>query len=166
MLDEGDNELAAAALREVKRIDAERDDQARSFGQAEQRLTEWQAPDLDAALDYYTELRNAIAGKVQRAQWVHDLNAALRTVLEGVWLHTINDDELGQVLIAQFVLRSDEQAARPPDISLATRVAHWRRLLDAGEPIIPADNDPGTSVVSTSAGVVIPPVSVPLHPAS
>jgi hypothetical protein len=60
------------------------------------------------------------------------------------------------------LLRRDEQAARPPDISLATRVEHWRRLLDEGKPIIPADDDPGTSVASTAAGVEIPPVSVPL----
>ena len=162
LLDDGDEDLAAAALREVTRIDAERDDHARLLAQAEQRLAEWQAPDLDAALDYYTELRDAIAGKVQRAQSVHDLNGALRTVLEGVWLHTVDDHELGQVLLAHFVLRRAEHAARPPDISLATRVEHWRRLLDEGKPIIPADDDPGTSVNSMAAGVEIPPASVPL----
>src|SRR4051794_10893037 len=163
LLDDADEELAAAALRELSRIDAERDDHTRSLAQAEQRLAEWRAPDLDAALDYYTELRDAIAGKVQQAQSVHDLNGTLRTVLEGVWLHIVDDDELGEVLIAQFVLRRAEHADRPPDISLATRVEHWRRLLDEGKPIIPADDDPGTSVESTAAGVEIPPASVPLN---
>lgn len=165
LLDEGDDELAGAALRQVTRIDAERDEQARSLAQAEQRLTEWQAPDVDAALDYYTELRDAIAGRVREAQSVRDLNAALRTVLEGIWLHTVEDDALGQVLIAQFVLRTDEQAGRPPDISLATRVDHWRRLLDDGEPIVPSESDPGTTVTATEPGVAIPPISVPLGPA-
>jgi hypothetical protein len=162
LLDEGDDNLATAALREVIRIEAESDQQARSLAQAERRLTEWHTPDVDAALDYYVELRDAIAGRVQQAQSIRDLNAALRTVLEGIWLHTVNDDKLGDVLIAQFVLRRDEQAGRPPDISLATRVEHWRRLLDDGQPIVPSERDPGTTLVGTRSGVAIPPLSVPL----
>jgi hypothetical protein len=162
LLDEGEDQLADAALREVTRIDAERDEHARSLAQAEQRLTEWETPDVDAALDYYAELRDAISGRVQQAQSVRDLNAALRNVLEGIWLHTVADDELGQVLIAQFVLRSDEQAGRPPDISLATRVEHWRQLLDVGRPIMASESDPGTTIAHTDRGVVIPPISVPL----
>ena len=161
-LDEGDDQLATAALREVTRIEAERDEQARSLSQAEQRLTEWQTPDVDAALDYYMELRDAIAGRVQRAQSIRDLNAALKTVLEGIWLHTVHDDEVGKVLIAQFVLRRDEYAGKPPDISLATRVDYWRRVLDDGQPIVPSESDPGTSLVGTDGGVAIPPLSVPL----
>jgi hypothetical protein len=102
---------------------------------------------------------------VQQAQSIRDLNAALRTVLEGIWLHTVKDDKLGDVLIAQFVLRRDEQAGRPPDISLATRVEHWRRLLDDGQPIVPSEHDPGTTLVNTHPGVAIPPLSVPLNTA-
>jgi hypothetical protein len=89
-------------------------------------LAEWEAPNVDAALDYYTELRDAIAGRVERAKSVRDLNAALGSVLEGIWLHTVTDPTLGDVLMAQFVLRGTEEAGRPPDISLATRVEHWR----------------------------------------
>jgi hypothetical protein len=164
LLDAGDVELGAAALREVTRIETERDEQARSLAQAEQHLSAWETPDVDAALDYYTELRDAIAGRVQQAQSVRDLNAALRTVLEGIWLHTVQDEELGPVLIAQFVLRADERAGRPPDISLATRVEHWRRLLDDGHPIVPSEIDPGTTVKGTEIGVTIPSISVPLRP--
>jgi len=162
LLDKGDVELGAAALREVTRIELERDEQARSLTQAEQHLSAWETPDVDAALDYYTELRDAIAGRVQQAQSVRDLNAALRTVLEGIWLHTVQDEELGPVLIAQFVLRADERAGRPPDISLATRVEHWRRLLDDGRPIVPSEIDPGTTVTGAEIGVAIPSLSVPL----
>jgi hypothetical protein len=162
LLDEGDVELGAGALREVTRIELERDEQARSLTQAEQHLSAWETPDVDAALDYYTELRDAIAGRVQQAQSVRDLNAALRTVLEGIWLHTVQDEELGPVLIAQFVLRADERARRPPDISLATRVEHWRRLLDDGQPIVPSEIDPGTTVTGAEIGVGIPSISVPL----
>jgi hypothetical protein len=162
LLDEGDDVLATAALREVIRIETEREQLALSLDQAERRLTEWHTPDVDAALDYYVELRDAIAGWVQRAKSIRDLNAVLRTVLERIWLHTLDDDKLGQVLIAQFVLRRDEQAGRPPDISLATRVEHWRRLLDDGQPIVPSEGDPGTTRLDTDAGVAIPPVSVRL----
>ena len=162
LLDDGDDDLAAAALRQVTRIDAECEEHALSLAQAEQRLSEWETPDVDAALDYYTELRDAISGRVQQARSVRDLNAALRNVLEGIWLHAVVDDELGQVLIAQFVLRSDEQAGRPPDISLATRVDHWRRLLDERKPIVPSESDPGTTVADIEHGVLIPPITVPL----
>lgn len=162
-LDEGDEALAVAALREVTRIELEGDQHARSLAQAEQHFTEWQAPDVDAALDYYTELRDAIAGRVQHAQSIRDLNAALRTVLEGVWLHTVHDNKLGPVLIAQFVLRANDRAGRPPDISLATRVEHWRRLLDDGLPILPAERDPGTTISGVQGGVAIPSISVPLR---
>ena len=158
LLDQGDDDLAARALREVARIEGDRDELARALNQAEARLSEWEAPDVDAALDYYNELREAIAGRVHNARSVRDLNAALGSVLEGVWLHTVTDDELGDVLIAQFVLRRTAETARPPGITLATRVGHWRRLLDEGEPIIPAEKDPGTTVTS----IAIPPLRVPL----
>ena len=92
-----------------------------------------------ALLDYYSELRDAIAGRVQAARSVRDLNAALRTVLEGVWLHTVDDDELGKVLIGQFVLRADAESGRPPDASLPTPIEHWPRPLDPGRPIMPSE---------------------------
>jgi DNA invertase Pin-like site-specific DNA recombinase len=158
LLDDGEDELAARALRELDRIEGDHDELARALKQAEARLSEWQAPDIDAALDYYNELREAIAGRVHNARSVKDLNAALGSVLEGVWLHTVTDEELGDVLIAQFVLRGASEAGQPPGITLATRVGHWRRLLDAGQPIIPADDDPGTTVTS----IAIPPLRVPL----
>ena len=154
LLDEGNDELAASALREMTRIETEGVENARALAEAEQRLTEWHATDVDAALDYYSELRDAIAGRVQRAQSIRDLNAALRTVIEGIWLQTVEDHELGPVLIAQFVLRGDEQAGRPPDIALATRVEHWRRLLDDGKPITPSESDAGTTVAHAEPSAV------------
>jgi hypothetical protein len=149
LLDDG-NDLAATALREVARIEADCNERVAALAEAEQRLAEWETPDVDAALDYYSELRDAIAGRVERAQSVRDLNAALRTVLEGVWLNTVEDDHLGQVLIAQFVLRADAETGRPPDISLATPVDHWRRVLDDGQAIMPSELDPGTAVTGGS----------------
>jgi hypothetical protein len=75
----------------------------------------------------------------------------------------VQDDQLGPVLIAQFVLHADERAGRPPEISLATRVEHWRRLLDGGLPIVPANRDPGTTIIDARGGVAIPAISVPLN---
>jgi inorganic triphosphatase YgiF len=74
LLDEGDEQLAATALREVARIERERDQLGQALADAERHLAEWQAPDLD----YYKELRDAIAGRVANAKSVRDLNAALK----------------------------------------------------------------------------------------
>lgn len=73
-------------------------------------------------------------------------DVALASVLEGIWLHVIDDLELGNVLVAEFVLRGTDEAERPPDITLATRVEHWRGLLDSGRPIVPSETDPGISI--------------------
>jgi hypothetical protein len=146
LLDEGEEELADTALREVARIERERDQLAEALANAELHLAEWQDPDLDAALDYYKELHDAIAGRIANAKSVRDLNAALVTVLEGVWLHTVDEPTLGRVLLAQFMLRGSEDAGRPPDIALATRMSHWRQLLDRQQPIVPAQRDPGTTI--------------------
>ena len=158
LLDDGDDQLATQALRQLARIEDERDELARSLAQAEARLSEWEAPDVDAALDYYNELREAIVCRVQSAKSVRDLSAALRTVLEGVWLHTVTDPELGEVLIARFVLRSTNAAGRPPGIALATKLEDWRRVLDEQQPGHRAEADRGTTVTS----VAIPLMRVPL----
>jgi DNA invertase Pin-like site-specific DNA recombinase len=146
LLDEGNEQLADAALREVARIERERDELTQALANAEHHLADWQDPNVDAALDYYKELRDAIAGRIANAKSVRDLNAALATVLEGIWLHTVDDPTLGPVLFAQFILRGTDEAGRPPDIALATRVSHWRQLLDEQQPIVPAQQDPGTAV--------------------
>ena len=144
LLDEGDHDLAARALRELARIEADLADHTRAVELAEQRLADWDAPDVDAALDYYTELREAIGGRVRNAKSVRDLNASLRTVLEGVWLSILHDDEIGDTLVAEFALRGTDTSTRPPEIALATRVDHWRRVLEGGQAIKPSRTDPRT----------------------
>jgi DNA invertase Pin-like site-specific DNA recombinase len=154
LLDEGNEQLADAALGEVARIGRERDQLAQTLADAEQHLADWQDPNVDAALDYYKELRDAIGGRIANAKSVRDLNAALATVLEGIWLHTVEDPDLGPVLLAQFILRGTDEAGRPPDIALATRVGHWRELLDEQQPIVPAQQDPGTAVTGGETRVL------------
>lgn len=94
----------------------------------------------------------------QSAQSVRDLSAVLRTVLEGVWLHTVTDPELGRGADCPFVLSGTDEVGEPPGIPLATKVGRWRRVLDEEQTIIPAENDPGTRIT----GVAIPPMRVPL----
>ena len=62
LLDQGDDELADAALRKVARIELESDSLAGTLAQAEERLSQWQTPDVDAVLDLYNELRMAVRG--------------------------------------------------------------------------------------------------------
>jgi hypothetical protein len=82
LLDAGDD-LAADALREAVRINADAENARDAIEQAEQRLADWPtAPQVDAALDFYTRLRDAIAGHIDAASTVAEMNAALRTVLE------------------------------------------------------------------------------------
>jgi hypothetical protein len=159
----------------MARIETERDQQARALAEAEERLTEWRRTLTPLSIITRSCATRSLAG-CRRAPSIHDLNAALRTVLEAVWLHTVQDPELGHVLIAQFVLRRDEQAGRPPNAALATRVEHWRRLLDDGKPIMPSESDTGTTVahaapvpdaipshnVRNGRGIDLPPLRIPL----
>ena len=69
---------------------------------AEERLAEWPtAPDVDAALDYYNELRDAIQGRLSGSQSVSELRAHLRATLEVAAL-----DFDGADLFGTFLLRS------------------------------------------------------------
>lgn len=100
LLDAGD-ELAHEALRAAARMDADATAAAEAMDEAEARLEDWPVePDVDAALDFYGELRAAIVGRVTAASTIAEANAALRAGLEGVWL-TMSDG----LLTARFVAR-------------------------------------------------------------
>jgi hypothetical protein len=83
LLDQGDDELADAALRKVARIELESDSLARTLAQAEERLSQWQTPDVDAVLDLYNELRMGVRGHRQRRDGAR-VNERLREVLDWV----------------------------------------------------------------------------------
>jgi len=101
-LDEGDDETASAALRKAEAIRHDRAQLAEAIEAGEARLAEWPtAPDVDAALDYYNELRDAIRGRLSGSQSVTELRTHLRATLEVAAL-----DFDGSDLFGTFLLRS------------------------------------------------------------
>ena len=92
---------AHLALEEVERIDSERKTQRHVVEKAEAVASEWQGQlDVDGALDFYTELVALVRGKVNAATGAAELNAALSTVLVGMWAE-VEDGRL----VADFRLR-------------------------------------------------------------
>jgi hypothetical protein len=86
-LDSGDD-LVSAALREADRTHRDAESLQEALHAAQQRLEEWPTPPaVDLALDFYRELIDTIDGRIRAAGSVRDVNAALRAVLEGAWLH-------------------------------------------------------------------------------
>ena len=93
--------ITALGLEVIEGIDRKIEAQQRKIGEAEAMTAEWQGPpDVNAALDYYSKLVDAIRGKVAGADGVEAVNAALTTVVAGLW---ISYD--GKRLEASFALR-------------------------------------------------------------
>jgi hypothetical protein len=68
---------------------------------AEAMLEKWDAtPDVDVALDFYSELLDVIQGRI-RDQHGPDLNQALASVLAGLWCELVGDR-----LRVEFALRN------------------------------------------------------------
>lgn len=92
---------AHLALESVERKDRELEQQRRRIDEAQAQVSEWAgAPDADAALDFYNDLVEAIRGRVSGADGVAQVNAALSTIVAGIWL-TYD----GKQLDASFALR-------------------------------------------------------------
>jgi DNA invertase Pin-like site-specific DNA recombinase len=97
---EGDR-LARLVLERIDRVDRERETQRQAITEAEAVISEWTGgPDTDAALDYYNAIVGVIEGKVSAAKGVKELNAALATVIAGVWVSVEHE-----TLHAEFQLR-------------------------------------------------------------
>jgi DNA invertase Pin-like site-specific DNA recombinase len=77
LLDEGDP-LADTALRKAGEFDKDASNLADTIRHGEQHLDSWPVPDVDAALDVYGRLQDAIRGRMSGVQEVTDLNRALR----------------------------------------------------------------------------------------
>lgn len=93
--------VAHLALEMVERLDREREQLRQAIAEAEAVIAEWSAePDTNAALDYYNAIVDVIDGKVRTAKGVREMNAALSSVIAGVWMNV----EDGQ-LHASFELR-------------------------------------------------------------
>jgi DNA invertase Pin-like site-specific DNA recombinase len=99
-----DPKLAFSALRQVARLETACEAQRQCIAHTEAQLTEWAAPpDVDAALDFYTGLVDLVRGKVQRVKGAVELNAALSTVIAGMWCELDGDR-----LRAEFELAVDD----------------------------------------------------------
>jgi hypothetical protein len=110
------------------------------------RLQEWPTePDVDAALDFYRELADIIFGRIRVAQSVRDVNAALRSALEGAWLHI---DENG-FLHGRFELRVTDEALAGREWLLSERLHDPRA--DQVHVISPRRSEPQTLVNGLSA---------------
>jgi DNA invertase Pin-like site-specific DNA recombinase len=106
LLDEGDEETAAAMVRKAESIGTERNNCAETIAAGEQRLMEWPtAPDVDRALDFYNELRDTVRGRLSGSQSISELRAHLRATLAEVRL-----DYCDGSLFGTFFLRVSDPA--------------------------------------------------------
>ena len=95
----------------IERIDAKSDGQRQRVVDAEAVLAEWAPPpNLNAALDYYSELLDLVQGRVQKAQGAKELNEALASVLTGLWCEI-----RGGRLHVEFELQEQPDVVVPDD---------------------------------------------------
>lgn len=141
---------AHLALEAVERKDRDLEAQRKRIDGAEALLSEWQeAPDVDAALDYYNALSKAVRERIGGSQSVKDVNAALTTIVAGIWL-----EYDGKQLEASFALRPldgrDDASRLARVLSAETPSTRWtlhepvegRRML-SGFCSSPDDDDAG-----------------------
>src|SRR5262249_49530014 len=102
-----DDDTERAVIRRLlARIDADREGQARAVEAAEARLAEGTAaPDIDAALDFYSDLVERIRSRIGAAAPAVEVNATLRDVLAGVAMKL----DAKNRLYATFRLRHDAE---------------------------------------------------------
>ena len=90
-----DDDLASIALRQLAAAEATRDDRTREAEDAAARLAEWTAaPAENAVLTFYADVRAVVMGRVAESKNSTDLAAALRTVLQGVWVDRDGDGDI------------------------------------------------------------------------
>src|SRR3954447_2392499 len=119
--------IAAADLDEAHgEIERAQELQSRALSQiGEAVASEWQGPlDAGAALAYYEQIVAVVDGKVAAAKGVGELNAALSTVIAGIWMEVA-----GGTLQAEFQLRPPSGLAMVSGLAEALAVdAAGRRI--------------------------------------
>jgi exonuclease VII small subunit len=111
-LDDGDEAVAGAALRELVRYEEERAAVSERVRDAESRVQEWTAePDVDRARDAVERLQEII----EEADGAVALNAALRRLLAGVYM-VRNDSGI----FVAYQLADDEPLALEPEDAAPT----------------------------------------------
>lgn len=103
----GADDLADVALREMRTAEHDAEEQRQAIAAAETRLAEWTTTPntFDAALDFFTQVRDAIYGRIKAAEGVIALRAALSELLTGMWA----DVDGADTVRAKIVLRTDNE---------------------------------------------------------
>lgn len=152
-----DDPLARYALEPVARLDRQRDAAQAEIDQAEALASEWSGPpDVDAALDFYEGLVDAIEGRIKQTSGIEELNQALASVLAGLWCE-LDPDRDHERLLVQFALRTPEKGhllfdGTPMlDEVVQTRKGRsWMPPAYVGDGYMPVQPfDPGTGQLTT-----------------
>jgi hypothetical protein len=89
-------------------------------------------PDVDAVLDFYNQLVDHVAGRIQKAESTRELNEALSTVVSGMWAEIEEDRER---LLVEFELVGEFEHRLPGGVPILPEFQQGRmslppRLLD------------------------------------
>jgi hypothetical protein len=104
--------MTKIGLEVIERVDAKREAQANRIAEADAVVAEWTAPpNIDATLDFYSDLVDLVQGRVSKAIGARELNEALGGVLAGLWCEI--EPERDRLLV-QFELR-EQPAVKLPD---------------------------------------------------
>lgn len=154
MLDERPD-LAPLALEAVQRIDRERAAAEQAVVEAEAVAAEWSGPpDMDAALDFYAELVDAVQGKMKSAGSVEALNGMLSEVVAGIWLEVEPERER---MLASFEMRVPRETMLPWGEPILPELRPLRESLP------PVHTEQQTFInEQVCQSVAIPPMAVPL----
>jgi site-specific DNA recombinase len=139
---EQDDDAADAALRGAYRLEAEARHLEEAIAAAEGKLAEWPTTEVDAALDFYSDLRDAISGGVKAAKGFDDLRAALRSILARVDLHVDTDG----VAVGVFELVGPDVAAGKVPMFVHSEEDRW-----AGDFLVGPDFEPAFLEVQRAA---------------
>jgi hypothetical protein len=102
--------ITKVGLEVIERMDVKLDAQAKRITEAEAVLAEWTpAAGVDEALDFYSELVDAIQGRIGRADGPRALHEALASVLAGLWCEIRN----GRLRV-EFTLKEPAGAGHGP----------------------------------------------------
>lgn len=122
--------FARLALEAVGRIDREIEKQQQAVSEADALLSEFSCPpDVDAALEYYSEVADVVQGKIRNARGAREINQALHGMLAGIWFDLEPERDR---LLAEFEL------CCPPELRLAD--AHDRILHNPRRHPLPPQN--------------------------
>jgi hypothetical protein len=137
--------ITAIGMEIIERLDSQREAVRTEIAEAEAVATEWSGPpDVDAALDFYNGLVDAIQGRIKQAPGVQELNEALASVLAGLWCELDPDRDYERLLV-QFALHA------PRDVTLEDGTpAVFRQerewlppaMADDYTPVMPLGSDP------------------------